>query len=165
MTQSRAKRSVLWKISRRDLVDLLNRSKTLTDVFLYFGMRNHGGNFNTLIRRLKADGIDYSKFSENKSRGIKGRGRPLTELLVENSPGHRGGIKKRLIAEGLLTNHCYKCNLGAEWHGEQLVLVLDHINGINDDYRLENLRLLCPNCNSQTDTFAGRNVKRKPRAA
>ena len=47
-----------------------------------------------------------------------------------------------------------------EWNNKELILILDHINGINNDHRKENLRLLCPNCNSQTKTFAGRNVKK-----
>ncbi len=44
-----------------------------------------------------------------------------------------------------------------EWCGQPLNLVLDHINGVNSDNRVENLRFLCPNCNSQQSTFAGRN--------
>lgn len=52
------------------------------------------------------------------------------------------------------------CGLGNNWNGKPLVLILDHINGIYNDNRIENLRLLCPNCNSQTDTFAGRNCKK-----
>jgi 5-methylcytosine-specific restriction endonuclease McrA len=51
------------------------------------------------------------------------------------------------------------CGQQPMWNGKQLVLILDHINGINNDNRLENLRLLCPNCNSQTPTFAGRNAR------
>lgn len=69
-------------------------------------------------------------------------------------------LKARLIREGVLPNVCAECGLGPQWNGLPLVLVLDHINGVNDDNRLENLRLLCPNCNSQTETFAGRNFKR-----
>jgi len=61
-----------------------------------------------------------------------------------------------------LINRCYICGIN-EWRGMPLVLRLDHINGVNDDYRLENLRLLCPNCDSQTDTYCGRNrVKKQP---
>jgi 5-methylcytosine-specific restriction endonuclease McrA len=50
-----------------------------------------------------------------------------------------------------------------EWHGRPLTLVLDHINGVNDDYRPDNLRLLCPNCHSQTPTFSGRNRQKRQR--
>lgn len=55
---------------------------------------------------------------------------------------------------------CACCGNTGEWNGRPLVLQLDHINGDNCDNRLENLRFLCPNCHSQTDTFAGRNCKK-----
>jgi len=81
--------------------------------------------------------------------------------LCEGSTRQRGVLKYYLLKQGLLPNTCALCPQGPEWNGKPLVLVLDHINGVNNDNRLENLRLLCPNCNSQTDTFAGRNVRRR----
>lgn len=88
---------------------------------------------------------------------------PLERILVTGSSYSRYSLKRRLIAEGLLVEACSICSMPPEWQGRPLVLVLDHINGVNDDNRIENLRLLCPNCNSQTDTFAGRNIKRTSR--
>jgi 5-methylcytosine-specific restriction endonuclease McrA len=67
-------------------------------------------------------------------------------------------LKRRLLAKGLLQRRCSECGL-TDWRGAPLALVLDHINGDPRDHRLENLRLLCPNCNSQTPTFAGRNKR------
>lgn len=81
--------------------------------------------------------------------------------LTEKSKVNRTTLKGRLMRSGLLRNECYECHLGPEWNGLKLMMVLDHINGISDDYRIENLRLLCPNCNSQTATFSGRNKKYK----
>jgi hypothetical protein len=66
-------------------------------------------------------------------------------------------LKKRLIRAGLLVNCCSVCGLRPEWQGQLLVMILDHINGDRSDNRIENLRLLCPNCNSQQPTFAGKN--------
>lgn len=85
----------------------------------------------------------------------------LEQALCENSSYHRGHLKARLLREGHLKNECSLCSQPPFWKGEPLVLVLDHINGVRNDHRFENLRLLCPNCNSQTPTFSGRNVRKK----
>ena len=84
--------------------------------------------------------------------------RPTDEILVEDSP-HKDttSLKKRLIKEGLLENRCSVCGINDKWNGNPLVLHLDHINGKNNDNRLHNLRMLCPNCHSQTGTYCGRN--------
>lgn len=68
-------------------------------------------------------------------------------------------IKKTIISQGLLEYACYICSNEGEWKGQPLVLQLDHVNGDNKDHRLVNLRFLCPNCHSQTETFCGRNDK------
>ncbi len=80
-------------------------------------------------------------------------------ILVENSTyTWTGGLKKRLLKEGLLQYRCYICGL-TEWLGKPISLQLDHENGVRSDCRIENLRLLCPNCHSQTPTFAGKRHK------
>lgn len=72
----------------------------------------------------------------------------------------RGQLRRRLLQENILRNCCYECGI-THWLGQRLSLHLDHINGKSDDSRPENLRLLCPNCHSQTETFGARNVRRK----
>lgn len=86
--------------------------------------------------------------------------KPLENMLVKNSSFKRVSIKRKIIQEGTIPYECEKCHNKGWWEGEKLSLVLDHRNGINNDHRKENLRFLCPNCNSQTPTFSGRNVKR-----
>jgi hypothetical protein len=67
----------------------------------------------------------------------------------------RSKLKTKLISAGV-KYECSICHTN-EWLGNKLSLHLDHINGINKDNRPENLRFLCPNCHSQTDTYCGKN--------
>ncbi len=85
----------------------------------------------------------------------------LEDLLCSDRPQTgRGHLKRLLIDSGTLKYECSECGI-FDWRGIRLSLVLDHINGMPTDNRLENLRLLCPNCNSLTDTFCGKNTKRQ----
>jgi hypothetical protein len=83
---------------------------------------------------------------------------PLAQILVEDSPytNNRINVKRYVLEAGLLKNECTLCGLGPVWNGLPIVLQLDHINGVNNDHRIENLRILCPNCHTQTETFAGK---------
>ena len=94
-------------------------------------------------------------------RGIGGvKIKPLNELLIQNGQtGKAQRIKKRLIEEGLKIDVCEQCGLGPWWQDKELVLQLDHKNGNAVDWRLENLEIICPNCHTQTLTFAGRNAR------
>lgn len=82
------------------------------------------------------------------------------DLLIKDCPHSRNALKKFLKKNKLLDYKCLECGIGNIWNDKNLVLQIDHINGINNDNRLENLRWLCPNCHSQTDTFAGRKTKK-----
>jgi Zn finger protein HypA/HybF involved in hydrogenase expression len=86
---------------------------------------------------------------------------PVEELLA----GRRGRthLKGRLFRLGLKQNRCERCGL-EEWRGEPLSMALHHVNGDGRDNRLENLELLCPNCHSQTENFAGRKLGRRAAA-
>jgi len=114
---------------------------------------------------LEEDSINYSHISlgtnSNKGRKFPGKAKPLVEIMIKNSTYSRNHLKERLLKEGILENKCIICGLEPIWQNKKLVMVLDHINGVPDDHRKENLRLLCPNCNSQIDTFAGKRNKKK----
>jgi 5-methylcytosine-specific restriction endonuclease McrA len=88
----------------------------------------------------------------------RAQGRPILEVL--KTARCRTHIKVRLLRAGLLENKCSECGI-KEWLGEPLTVQIDHINGVNHDYRLENLRMLCPNCHSQTETHGTRNRRPK----
>ena len=85
-------------------------------------------------------------------------GMPLEQLLDRG--GSRANVKARLLRAGLLQNRCEVCGI-EQWQGRRLAMHIDHINGIHNDHRLENLRILCPNCHSQTTTYGGRNARRQ----
>jgi 5-methylcytosine-specific restriction endonuclease McrA len=79
---------------------------------------------------------------------------PNHKVFVANSSHPRHRVKERIIMEGLIPYICAICKIEPMWQSKTLTLVLDHINGVNNDNRLKNLRFLCPNCNSQTKTFS-----------
>lgn len=116
----------------------------------------------SMNRCVETFGISKGALHKAVKRGAfktRPHGRPLPELLTTRGKG-RTNIKQRLLRAGLLENRCEECGL-SEWLGEPLTVQIDHINGISDDYRLENLRMLCPNCHSQTNTHGSRNGRRE----
>ena len=140
-----------WTIDQ--LRESLSSSDTISDALRKLNLKVRPGNYDTIKKKIKELNIDISHMSGKRS----GRGgvvkKDLKEVLVENSNFSRHNLKIRIMKEGLIGNECSICRQKPEWLGKKLSLVLDHINGINDDNRIENLRLLCPNCNSQTSTF------------
>jgi HNH endonuclease len=84
---------------------------------------------------------------------------PLDDILAAGRNRNRHHVKARLVLAGLKDRRCESCGL-EQWRGKRLALELHHVNGDGRDNRLENLRLLCPNCHSQTDTWGGRNKRR-----
>lgn len=82
---------------------------------------------------------------------------PLADILDGKHPNFQTHkLKQRLLKENLIENRCGICNI-TDWMGRPIVCELDHINGNKHDHRLENLRMLCPNCHSQTETYCGKN--------
>ena len=80
---------------------------------------------------------------------------PLEKILKKNSSYNRGHLKNRLIKQGLLKNECYVCFIKI-WNNKKIVFELDHIDGVYNNNELSNLRLICPNCHSQTINFCNR---------
>lgn len=85
---------------------------------------------------------------------------PLEDVLNGLHPQYQSNkLRTRLIQEGIKTHKCEWCG-NKEWRGKPISLEVDHINGIRNDHKLENLRLLCPNCHAQTNTYRGKNIGR-----
>lgn len=161
----RKRTSIIWKISLEELKKIVIKSNSIAGIIRHFGLVIASGNYKTLKKRLDENNIDYSHIklglNSNKNRIFPKRAIPLEEVMTKNSTYSRGHLKTRLLKNGMLKNECYNCGLPPFWDGKKLVMVLDHINGINNDHSPENLRLLCPNCNSQQKTFAGRKLRKK----
>ena len=84
---------------------------------------------------------------------------PLEELTAANRITSRAHLRWRLLRAGVLDPVCAECGI-VEWNSKPLSMHLHHINGVNNDNRLDNLQMLCPNCHSQTDSYSGRNSKK-----
>lgn len=162
-------RRVDWKkrsYTKEEFVQAWLSSKTVGEVAKKLGRNKSGGGYPVLRAAAQELNLPTDHMIEyglntgpsyNHAKFI-----PLSEILVENSTyTNIARLKIRLLREGLLEIKCYGEGCGlTEWRSKPISLQLDHINGNNFDHRIENLRLLCPNCHSQTETFAGKNKGR-----
>jgi transposase-like protein len=135
-------------------------SLSISETLRRLGLRAAGGNRLTLKKYLALWDISTAHFDPHAAqRQVAARlstPRPLSEILVEHSTFSRSHLKERLFREGVKTRACELCGQGELWRGNRMSLILDHINGVSDDHRLENLRIVCPNCAATFDTHCGR---------
>ncbi|HEX6457925.1 MAG TPA: HNH endonuclease signature motif containing protein [Thermoleophilaceae bacterium] len=136
---------------------VIAESFSFSDALRRLGLRAAGGNHATIKKYVELWGISTSHFNYDRAPTHLLRARtPLGEILVERSTYHRGHLKRRLYEEGIKLPRCEMCGQGEVWKGRPMALILDHINGIPNDNRLENLRIVCPNCAATLDTHCGR---------
>lgn len=150
------------QISDEQFREIVESSISYAEVMRKLGYTaNRGNSYSGVKEKIKSLNIDTSHF-KGQSHGTSDTTRySLEEILVKDSPyTNMTSLKKRILDNNLLDYKCAICGI-TEWNNKPLVLQLDHINGDNRDNRLENLRLLCPNCHSQTETFCRKNVVEK----
>lgn len=150
--------------NRENLLFAINNCNTYGDVLKSLGLRAAGGNFQTLKKYIEKFNIDTTRIEQSiknirKNAPIKAKEKKfsLDVVLIEDSLYNRGSLKRRLYKEKLKIPQCEFCGQGEIWRGEKISLILDHVNGVYNDNRLENLRILCPNCNATLDTHCGKN--------
>lgn len=149
--------------SEQDLSAAVAQGLCWADVLRYLGYEVKGHNYRTVQKWARRWGITTDHFdpTAGRLRSTAARQPSLESVLVENSGYKRETLKRRLIREGLKAPVCEMCGQGELWRGHPMSLVLDHINGVSNDNRLENLRIVCPNCNATLDTHCGRNTPRR----
>lgn len=149
----------IYKLSDEQFVELLKKSSTISEVLFKLGYTTKGNSwgYSQIKRRMTDLNLDYSIF-KGKSYLANKKPDKISEqdILRENCKHQRTVLRRYVIKNNLIPYKCAICGC-TEWQGKTLSLELDHINGINNDNRLENLRFLCPNCHSQTSTYGSRN--------
>jgi len=155
------------KYTKEYLEPIVEASYSIAEVIRRVGMQpNNGGAYATINRYIRYYKLDTSHFT---GRGwAKGKNAdtcpslmrsrefnklPDSEVFCENSSYHNTvALRRRLISDHNWDYSCSICGL-TMWNGKSLTLHMDHINGVSNDHRLENLRFLCPNCHQQTETW------------
>lgn len=141
----------IWQ--EENLIIIINKSKTYLECLRLLGFNNYGSSYNTLKKYIKKYNIDISHFISS-SEQIKKLSKKfeMCDIFIENSTYSRNSLKKRLYDENIKERKCELCGQDENWNGKKMSLILDHINGVNNDNRLENLRIVCPNCNATLET-------------
>ena len=150
----------IYKLSDEQFVELLKKSSTISEVLFKLGytVKGNSWGYSQVKRRMDDLNLDYSIFKGKSAVIKKGKLNNVKkeDILKENCKHQRTVLRRYIIKNNLIPYKCAICGC-TEWQGKTLSLEIDHINGINNDNRLENLRFLCPNCHSQTSTYGSRN--------
>jgi hypothetical protein len=149
-----------WVNSRDKLEPIVADCRSCTEVLEKLQLRKAGANYRTLRKYLEMFKIDTTHFDPNWMK-ISKITKPLSDdvVFVENSTVQRSVVKHKIITRDLIPYVCAQCAIVDTWNGKPIILHLEHKNGIANDHRLSNLEFLCPNCHSQTESYAGRNTK------
>lgn len=141
--------------------NIVKESISISDVTRKLGLSTGRGNRKTVSKYIDIYKLDTSHFKNEKYNNLEHlKGYDLEDILISGSTYYStNNLKKKLYKSGLLVPICSVCGQDEYWYGMTISLILDHINGINNDNRIENLRILCPNCNAGQDTFCRGNKK------
>ena len=150
------------KWTDQDFVEAVQTSLSYAQVIEKLNLRVAGSNYETVKRKIKELNLDTSHMTGQAwNQGVRytplREAQPLEMILVEHSTFvNANHLRERLLREGVKPHQC-ECCKRTDWLGKPIALELHHINGIRDDQRLENIRLLCPNCHAMTANYRGKN--------
>lgn len=147
---------------KENLLNIIEKSECKSDVLKLMNLTISAGNFKTLKKYLKIYNIDETKIEYKYNRGNRFKKKYSDEEVFCKNSKFSCNLKERILKSNLKEYKCSVCGNEGEWMNKKMVLQVDHINGINNDNRIENIRFICPNCHSQTETFSiGDRKKRK----
>ena len=157
------------RYSEQEAREAIAASHCFADALRRLGMRPAGGNHRTLRKYVEEIWLiptDHFEPDRLRNEALRRGAVPLASVLVEESTYSRGNLKARLFKEGIKDRVCEMCGQDEIWQGRRMALILDHINGVANDNRLENLRIVCPNCAATLVTHCGRQNRllREPRS-
>jgi 5-methylcytosine-specific restriction endonuclease McrA len=141
------------KYSRPLIENIVLSSLSVKECLSKMGIERTNGTSSIFYNLIKKYNIDISHFVNIKLR----KSYQDKELFIQSSQCDRSTVKNRIIKNNIIPYICSECGCDNNWKGKKMSLILDHINGINNDNRLENLRFLCPNCDSIQDTYKNKN--------
>jgi len=154
------------KYTKEKLELIVAESRAISEVLRKLGLKQSGGNHTHISKKIKVYELNTSHFlGQHWNRGKKTHNTYSKEEFIKNvlaldGPGWISHtIKLKLFEFGLKEKKCENCSQGEIWNKMELKFHLEHKNGNHNDNRLENLKILCPNCHSQTPTYAAKKRK------
>lgn len=155
----------ILKYNDNDVFKAIAENYSIAGVLRSLDLIAAGGNYKTINKFIKDKNVNTDHFTgqghlKGKSHNWSPK-KDLKDILVEGCDYNSSNLRKRLIQEGYKDEMCESCQ-GKEWQGHKIPLELDHINGIHTDNRIENIRLICPNCHALTPTYRGKNIRSRP---
>lgn len=151
----------LKKYTLQELKDAIATSVSVRQALMKLNVKPMGGNYYIFHKSVKYFNLDTSHFTGMNITGRKlpPRRKTINEYLKKDSDIQSSKLKKYLLDEHIFEPICSSCNL-RDWLSKPIPLELDHIDGVNSNNEITNLRLLCPNCHAQTPTYRGKNIKK-----